>query len=86
VKIFSHPNTASGKDALAADDPAALARPADGAALLALICSPGLADKSWVTDQYHRYVRGDTVLAVPEDSAAPPWARPPRTSGASQVP
>ena len=58
-------------DALAADDPAALPRPADGeglrAALLALIGSPGLADKSWVTDQYDRYVRGDTVLAMPED-------------------
>jgi phosphoribosylformylglycinamidine synthase len=56
---------------LAADDPAALPRPADGmalrAALLALIGSPGLADKSWVTHQYDRYVRGDTVLAMPED-------------------
>ena len=59
------------QDALAADDPAALPRPLDGAALradlLALIGSPGLADKSWVTDQYDRYVRGDTVLAMPED-------------------
>jgi phosphoribosylformylglycinamidine synthase subunit PurL len=58
-------------DTLAADEPAALPRPADGeglrAALLALIGSPGLADKSWVTDQYDRYVRGDTVLAMPED-------------------
>jgi len=58
-------------DALADDDPAALPRPADGealrAALLELIGSPGLADKSWVTDQYDRYVRGDTVLAMPED-------------------
>jgi phosphoribosylformylglycinamidine synthase subunit PurL len=56
---------------LAADDPAALPRSADGAALradlLALIGSPGLADKSWVTDQYDRYVRGDTVLAMPDD-------------------
>jgi phosphoribosylformylglycinamidine synthase len=61
----------AGIDALAADDPAALPRPAGGAelraALLALICSPGLADSSWVTDQYDRYVRGDTVLAMPED-------------------
>jgi phosphoribosylformylglycinamidine synthase len=58
-------------DALAADDPDALPRPGDGAALradlLALIGSDGLADKSWVTDQYDRYVRGDTVLAMPED-------------------
>jgi phosphoribosylformylglycinamidine synthase len=59
------------QDALVADGPAALPRPVGGAALradlLALIGSPGLADKSWVTDQYDRYVRGDTVLAMPED-------------------
>ncbi len=59
------------QDALAADGPAALPRPADGAGLradlLALLGSEGLADKSWVTDQYDRYVRGDTVLAMPED-------------------
>ncbi len=59
------------QDALVADSVSALPRPADGAALraglLALIGSPGLADKSWVTDQYDRYVRGDTVLAMPED-------------------
>jgi phosphoribosylformylglycinamidine synthase subunit PurL len=63
------------QDTLAAADPfalpLALPRPADGPALradlLALIGSPGLADKSWVTDQYDRYVRGDTVLAMPED-------------------
>jgi phosphoribosylformylglycinamidine synthase subunit PurL len=59
------------QDALAARDPALLARPADGdglrADLLALLGSPGLADKSWVTDQYDRYVRGDTVLAMGED-------------------
>jgi len=60
------------QDELAASDPAALPRPADGAGLradlLALLASPGLADKSWVTDQYDRYVRGDTVLAMPEDA------------------
>jgi phosphoribosylformylglycinamidine synthase II len=60
------------QDELAASDPAALPRPADGAglraALLALLASPGLADKSWVTDQYDRYVRGDTVLATPQDA------------------
>jgi phosphoribosylformylglycinamidine synthase subunit PurL len=60
------------QDTLAADDPAALPRPADGAGLradlLALLGSPGLADKSWVTDQYDRYVRGDTVLAMPDDA------------------
>jgi len=62
----------AGQDALAADDPAALPRPGTGdelrAALLCLLSSPGLADKTWVTQQYDRHVRGDTVLAMPEDA------------------
>ena len=36
--------------------------------LLRLAGSPNLCDKSWITDQYDRYVRGDTVLAQPSDS------------------
>lgn len=60
------------QDALQADDPAGLPRPADGAELraaaLALVGSPNQAAKSWITDQYDRYVLGDTVLAQPEDS------------------
>ena len=35
--------------------------------LLALLGSPDLADKSWVTQQYDAIVRGNTVLAMPED-------------------
>ena len=35
--------------------------------LLTLVASPNLCDKSWVTDQYDRYVRGNSVLAQPED-------------------
>ena len=62
----------AGQDALAADDPGALPRPRTGeelrAALLALPASPSLADKTWVTQQYDRHVRGDTVLAMPEDA------------------
>ena len=62
----------AGQDALAADDPAALPRPAGGpelrATLLSLLASPGLADKSWVTEQYDRHVRGNTVLAMPQDA------------------
>jgi phosphoribosylformylglycinamidine synthase len=62
----------AGQDALAADVPDRLARPGDGpalrAALLDLIGSPDLADKTWVTEQYDRYVRGNTVLAMPEDA------------------
>ena len=61
-----------GQDGLAADDPAALPRPAAGpalrATLLTLLSSPGLADKAWVTEQYDRHVRGDTVLAMPDDA------------------
>jgi phosphoribosylformylglycinamidine synthase subunit PurL len=49
-----------------------LTRPKDAdelrSTLLAMIGSPNLADKSWVTDQYDRYVLGDTVLAQPEDA------------------
>jgi phosphoribosylformylglycinamidine synthase len=62
----------AGQDALAADDPATLPRPRGGdelrATLLSLLCSPSLADKTWVTQQYDRHVRGDTVLAMPEDA------------------
>jgi phosphoribosylformylglycinamidine synthase len=58
-------------DALQAAGPENLDRPADGHALrdtlLQLLCSPGLADKRWVTQQYDSLVRGDTVLAMPED-------------------
>jgi phosphoribosylformylglycinamidine synthase len=33
-----------------------------------MFAAPNLADKSWVTDQYDRYVMGNTVLAQPEDA------------------
>ncbi|MDD9347317.1 phosphoribosylformylglycinamidine synthase subunit PurL [Mumia sp.] len=60
------------QDALQADTAATLARPSSGdelrAALLDVLGSPNQADKSWVTDQYDRYVRGNTVLAQPEDA------------------
>jgi len=38
------------------------------AAIIKLMASPNLADKSWVTSQYDRYVQGNTVLSQPEDS------------------
>jgi phosphoribosylformylglycinamidine synthase II len=57
---------------LCADDPAALPRPRSGDqlrdALLAVLAAPDAADKSWVTEQYDRYVRGNTVLAMPHDA------------------
>lgn len=59
-------------DALNADVAETLPRAASGdelgAQVLALAGSPNLCDKSWITDQYDRYVRGNTVLAQPEDS------------------
>ncbi|PYF98414.1 phosphoribosylformylglycinamidine synthase subunit II [Georgenia satyanarayanai] len=35
---------------------------------LRLVTSPNLASKSWVTDQYDRYVQGNTALAQPDDA------------------
>lgn len=59
-------------DALQADSPDSLARPATDAELLEtlmrMVASPNLASKSWITDQYDRYVLGNTVLAQPEDA------------------
>jgi phosphoribosylformylglycinamidine synthase II len=60
------------QDALQADGAEALARPGPGeelrATVLRLAASPNLCDKSWITDQYDRYVLGNTVLAQPSDS------------------
>lgn len=57
--------------ALQAHAPSALPRPGSGAelkeTLLALLASPDLADKTWVTRQYDSRVRGNTVLAMPDD-------------------
>ncbi|HET6482969.1 MAG TPA: phosphoribosylformylglycinamidine synthase subunit PurL [Actinoplanes sp.] len=57
---------------LQADKAETLPRPATGeelrATVLRMIASPNLCDKSWVTEQYDRYVLGNTVLAQPEDS------------------
>jgi phosphoribosylformylglycinamidine synthase len=56
-------------DALQADEPRGLPRPTDlRAELLRLLASPSLCSRSWVTDQYDRYVLGNTVLAQPEDA------------------
>ncbi|KQX62068.1 phosphoribosylformylglycinamidine synthase subunit PurL [Angustibacter sp. Root456] len=61
-------------DALQADVPTAerLARPRTGdelrAALLQLLGSPNLSSRAWVTDQYDRYVMGNTALAMPDDA------------------
>jgi phosphoribosylformylglycinamidine synthase subunit PurL len=60
------------QDALQADDANKLPRPASSDELreqvLALVSSPNQASKSWITDQYDRFVQGNTVLAQPEDA------------------
>ncbi|MFM9377634.1 phosphoribosylformylglycinamidine synthase subunit PurL [Gordonia sp. VNK21] len=61
-----------GQDALIAGTTAALARPAGGdelrATFLSLLASPALCSRRFITEQYDRYVRGNTVLAEHADS------------------
>ncbi|MEO9248143.1 phosphoribosylformylglycinamidine synthase subunit PurL [Citricoccus nitrophenolicus] len=38
------------------------------AAVLELMASPNMCDKSWITSQYDRYVGGNTALAAPDDA------------------
>ncbi len=76
--VYDRPARRPGsQDVLVADDPARLPRPPAGAPgtgaqlkadLLLLLGSPEGGDKTWVTEQYDRYVRGDTVLAMPHDA------------------
>jgi phosphoribosylformylglycinamidine synthase subunit PurL len=60
------------QEQIQSDDVETLARPTTGdelaKTLLRMVASPNLCDKSWVTDQYDRYVRGNSVLAQPEDA------------------
>lgn len=56
-------NARSANDLPRASEPDDLA-----ATLFKLVGAPNQADKSWVTDQYDRYVRGNSVLAQPEDA------------------
>ena len=59
------------QDALQANTSASLKRPEVGELgdlLLTMVASPNLCSRGWVTDQYDRYVRGNTVLAQPADA------------------
>ena len=60
------------QDALIADTTASLPRPASGeelrATLRKLLSSPQLCSRRWITEQYDRYVRGNTVLAEHADA------------------
>ena len=59
-------------DALQADSALLLERPSTGDelrdTLLRLVASPNLCSRSWVTDQYDRFVLGNTALAQPDDA------------------
>jgi len=59
-------------DVLQADAAEDLPRPATGdelrATLLRLAASANLSSRSWVTDQYDRYVLGNTAQAMPDDA------------------
>ena len=62
----------AGQDAVVASTTAGLARPATGeelrATYLKLLASPALCSRKFITEQYDRYVRGNTVLAEAADS------------------
>ncbi|GAA3669280.1 phosphoribosylformylglycinamidine synthase subunit PurL [Arthrobacter ginkgonis] len=64
------------QDALQADtfraSDAGAGLPATGeelkAAVVELMASPNMCDKSWITNQYDRYVGGNTALSAPDDA------------------
>ncbi|HCX84454.1 MAG TPA: phosphoribosylformylglycinamidine synthase subunit PurL, partial [Micrococcales bacterium] len=60
------------QDALVADAGEALPRPGTPAEVreqwLRLVASPNLASAAWITNQYDRYVQGNTALAMPDDA------------------
>ncbi|MBF6160018.1 phosphoribosylformylglycinamidine synthase subunit PurL [Nocardia cyriacigeorgica] len=60
------------QDALIADTPDTLTRPKTAdelrATLLQMVSSPQLCSRKWITEQYDRYVRGNTVLAEHADA------------------
>lgn len=60
------------QDALQADRAEDLPRPSAPAEIAAavreLVASPNLASVHWITDQYDRYVGGNTALAMPDDA------------------
>ena len=60
------------QDALNADTTERLTRPESATELAeqvrAVVTSPNQASVAWVTDQYDRFVRGDTALCQPDDA------------------
>jgi phosphoribosylformylglycinamidine synthase II len=74
--VYDRPYTRpSDQDRLQADrfagSPADAGRPSGAElkhAVLELMASPNLCAKDWVTDQYDRYVQGNTAMAMPDDA------------------
>jgi phosphoribosylformylglycinamidine synthase len=71
--VYHRPMSRPAKlDALQSDDAARLSRPTSAQEIadtwLRMTAAPNLASKAWVTQQYDRYVLGNTVLAQPEDA------------------
>ncbi|HIV57782.1 MAG TPA: phosphoribosylformylglycinamidine synthase subunit PurL [Candidatus Stackebrandtia faecavium] len=71
--VYNRPIREPADTALIAVDRAeTLPRPKTGADIretaLELLGSPNLCDKSWITNQYDHYVRGNTVHAQPQDN------------------
>jgi phosphoribosylformylglycinamidine synthase len=62
----------SNLDRIQANTPDHLPRPSTDEELAALLLrmtgSPNLSSRAWVTDQYDRYVQGNTTLAMPDDA------------------
>ena len=74
--VYDRPYTGpADQDRLQADrfagSPADAGRPSGAElkhAVLELMASPNLCAKDWVTDQYDRYVQGNTAMAMPDDA------------------
>jgi phosphoribosylformylglycinamidine synthase len=71
--VYERPTARPGElDVLRADPAEALPRPTAPeelrATVLRLAASPNLCSRAWVTDQYDRYVLGNTALATPDDA------------------
>ncbi|MCQ2000357.1 phosphoribosylformylglycinamidine synthase subunit PurL [Arthrobacter zhaoxinii] len=70
--VYQRPMTRpAAQDSISADSFSA-ERPFGSAAvkdaILELMASPNMCDKSWVTNQFDRYVQGNTALAMPDDA------------------
>jgi phosphoribosylformylglycinamidine synthase len=71
--MYSRPHARPAwQDGLQADTPERLARPSSAeelrATLMTLAGAPNLCSREWITDQYDRFVQGNTALAMPDDA------------------